>query len=228
MLEREKPPEDAAKTLDFYIERRNGKKRDYVFGVDKMRRCPHNHLQALSTGGTWYRCRDCNWAFGITVAYAQPLHNMVVGGLLNALWFAKEFGMEALQEVARTPKGQYELNYHLPALPEGMSFNDAVEVMDKIDVTVKDGGAAQLYELLEKHWVSPKEKRRRIGEFKGMGLSFDVPPPLKPLKEGYDASTQPRAIGAGETGAKRSRRGKVPSLPRGKRKSLASGSAGES
>lgn len=158
------PEDDPTKHLDWYLQKRGDKKRDYVFSVSRMRTCPHNHLHAMVTGGTKYRCEDCNWCFDIVTAYAQPLHNVVVGSLLQVLHFAKEFGGDNLQEVLRTPKGQHELDYHLPALPEGMTFWDAVEALEVIDVNKPDRGAGELRKLLEKHWVPLAERQRRHKE----------------------------------------------------------------
>lgn len=156
--------QDPAKTLDWYIQKRNGKKRDYVFSVSKMRTCPHNHLHAMVVGGIKYRCEDCNWCFDIVTTYAQPLHNVVVGSLLQVMHSAKEFGIDAVQEMLRTPKGQHEYDYHLPALPEGISFWDAVQAMEQIDINRPDQGAGQLRALLERYWVSDAERQRRHKE----------------------------------------------------------------
>ena len=155
---------DETKTLDWYLAKRNGKKRDYIFSVSKMKTCPHNHLHAMVTGGIKYRCEDCNWCFDIVTTYAQPLHNVVVGSMLQALHFAKEFGIDNLQEVLRTPKGQHELDYHLPALPEGMSFWDALEALETIDVNAPDRGAGELRQLFEEKWVPVAERQRRHQE----------------------------------------------------------------
>ena len=154
------------KTLDYYVEKRGDNKRDYVFSLAKSKTCPHNELKAMVTGGTKYYCTSCNWASDIPWGYGQPLHNVVVGSLLQVMHFAKEFGSDALQEVLRTPKGQHELDYHLPALPEGMTFWDALEVLEQVDVNLPDRGAGTLRKLFEENWVSITERERRHKELK--------------------------------------------------------------
>jgi hypothetical protein len=151
-------------TRDFYIEARNGHKRDYVYDVHRANRCPHPRMVALSIGGNWYRCEDCNYAFDIVAAYAQPLHNLVIGGLLNALHFAKEHGTNALQEVLRTPIGQYDGTPQKPVLPEGMDFEDTVAALEAVNVNAEDGGHAQLSALVDTLWVSDKSRAKRIKE----------------------------------------------------------------
>lgn len=158
------PRKDPRLSLDFFVQARNGKKRNYVFDFHKSRTCAHSRLTALSIGGNWYRCEECNYAFDIVAAYQQPLHNLILGGVLNALSFSKEFGAFALQEVLRTPIGQYDKSNHKPALPEGMSFTDAVMALEGVDIHAEDGGKAQLQQVLERFWVSEKERERRAKE----------------------------------------------------------------
>ena len=144
--------------LTLYIGAKSGKKRPYVYGFHKSRTCSHPQLVALSIGGNWYRCTDCNYAFDIVAAYQQPLHNLVIGGMLNALHFAKEYGIESLQTVLRTPIGQYDGEAHKPVLPDGMSFMDAAKLLEEVDVNTSDGGKAQLTKLLEDKWVMPPQR----------------------------------------------------------------------
>src|SRR3990167_7406561 len=203
---------DPKKSLDWYRKARNGRKRDYIFSVSKMKVCPHNRLHALAVGGNWYRCEDCNWGFNIVTTYAQPLHNIVVGGLLNALHFAKEFGNDALQEVARTPKGQHETDFHMPALPEGMSFFEAAALLDTIDVNTADMGKTQLRDLLEKHWVPDAEVKRRVKELQGAGL-------LKGLGAPDDSEPKSLGVGASAEGQDSPERANMPRLPRRKKPS---------
>ena len=150
--------QDSTKNLDIFIEARDGKKRNYIYDFGKALKCDHPSLKALSIGGTWYRCEKCNYALCIVSAYAQPLHSVVIGGILNALHFAKEFGGASLQEVLRRPIGQYDGTLQKPALPEGMDFSDAVAALEGIDVNAEDGGAAQLQTMLDEVWVAPKQR----------------------------------------------------------------------
>ena len=145
-------------TKDYYIERRNGKKRNYIYDFAKARRCTHPHLTELAIGGSWYRCDDCNYAFNIVASSMQPLHNLVIGGILNALHFAKEYGGDSFNEVLRTPIGQYDGTSHKPAIPEGMTFADAIAALEVIDVNSEDHGQAELREVLESQWAGPKER----------------------------------------------------------------------
>jgi hypothetical protein len=148
--------------LDYFVEARNGRKRSYIYDYKKSRTCPHPNLIALNIGGNWYRCTKCNYAFDIVTAYQQPLHNLVIGGLLNAMHFAKEYGGHALGEVLRRPNGQADGSPHKPVLPEGMSFVDAIAALETVDVNSPDGGQEQLKEVLDLLWVGPKEKREQL------------------------------------------------------------------
>lgn len=159
------PKEEAdPKTLRYFIERRNGKKRNYIFDYSESRKCPHPELTATAVGGTWYRCKQCNYVFDIVAAYQQPIHHLVTGAMLTALHFAKEFGADALGEVLRRPMGQYDGSPHKPVLPEGMTFLDVLGVLEGIDVNSEDGGKAQLKALLADVWEAPSQKPALGGE----------------------------------------------------------------
>lgn len=162
-------PHKRENTLDFHVQARSGKKRNYIYDYRKARRCTHPSLKALAIGGSWYRCEECNYAYCIVSGFMQPLHQVVRGSLLMALGFAKEHGMHALQEVARRPGGQYDGTAHKPVLPEGMSFSDAAWLLDEvIDVNVPDGGRAQLTALQDEVWVAPKERAIREKQLAGI------------------------------------------------------------
>jgi hypothetical protein len=181
------------RTLDYFIKARNGNKRDYIQDYKKSKTCPHNTLTALAIGGTWYRCRDCNYAFDIVAAYQQPLHNLVIGGFLNALSFAKEFGGDALGEVLRRPIGQSDGTGHKPVLPEGMSFTDAISLLESVDVNAEDGGVEALKALLEEVWVGDDQKRLLA---------------TRGTKKGLDAGKDSSNIASGKPKAKRKARSK--------------------
>jgi len=145
-------------TLDFYVEKRNSNKRNYIFDYGESRTCDHPELKIIATGGIVYRCLRCNYAFHITGAYQQPLHNELLLSLWNVLYFSKEFGWDAVQEIVRRPIGQMDGSPHKPVLPEGMSFLQAVAALEEIDVNSGDGGAKQLLDLFDQKWVG-KETR---------------------------------------------------------------------
>jgi hypothetical protein len=151
-------------TRDFYVKARSGKKRDYIYDVIKAGKCPHPRMVALSIGGNWYRCEECNYAFDIVAAYAQPVHNLVIGSMLNTLHFAKEYGANSLQEVLRTAIGQYDGTPQKPVLPEGMSFEDTLEALESVNVNTEDGGDKQLKALVDNVWVTDEARTKRLGE----------------------------------------------------------------
>jgi len=186
--------DEPEKSLDYYLKARNGRKRDYVFDYGKSRKCPHRTLTALSIGGNWYRCADCNYAFDIVAAYQQPLHSLAIGSIMNALHFAKEFGSSSLQEVLRTPIGQYDGMSQKSALPEGMDFSQAAAALDTVNVNSLDGGDAELKELLESFWVSDESRAKRHKEIEGMDPSRR--PELPVTKEALEAGDdhKPKSI----------------------------------
>ena len=139
-------------TLKFYLERRNKQKREYVFDYGKAKICQHNNLKSLADGSIVYRCAECNFAYHITGGYAQPLHNEVIMAAFTLMSFTKEFGVDAVAEVLRTPIGQSDGSQHKPVLPEGKSFRDVMLLMEGIDVTVEDGGKVELDHLLKDVW----------------------------------------------------------------------------
>lgn len=127
-------------------------KRNYIFDYGKSRKCNHPRLKEMVQGANWYRCEECNYALFIMTAYQQPLHNLVLEGLQNTLHFSKEFGMAALQEVSRRGTGQYDGREHKPVVPEGMTFEDALAVLDSIDVNTEDEGEQQLRTMQNAVW----------------------------------------------------------------------------
>ena len=145
-------------TLDYYVKRRSGKKRNYVFDYGKSRTCDHPEMRLVARGGIVYRCLRCNYAFHIVGGYQQPLHNEVIQSAFNLLVFGKEFGLDSLGEVLKRPIGQHDSSPHKPVLPEGMSFMDVLELLEGVDVNADDGGAEQIYKLLDEVWVGSKER----------------------------------------------------------------------
>lgn len=139
-------------TLQFYVEARNGKKRNYIFDYGNSRSCDHSTMKVIARGGIVYRCLDCNYTFHITGAYQQPYHNEVIMAAFTILGFSKEFGMNAVGEVLRRPIGQNDGSMHKPVLPEGMSFVDVLDALEEIDVNAVDGGQDQLRELISHVW----------------------------------------------------------------------------
>ena len=151
-------------TLEYFIERRDGNKRNYIFDYGKSRRCDHPNLRVIARGGIVYRCLDCNYAFHIPGAYQQPLHNEVIQSAFNMLVFSKEFGSDALGEVLRRPIGQSDGSEQKPVLPEGMSFTDVMRLLDDIDVNTLDGGMATLYKMLDEVWVNSEQRQLQTEE----------------------------------------------------------------
>jgi len=200
-------------TLDYFIERRSDKKRNYVFDYGKSKTCDHPTLRVIARGGIVYRCLECNYAFHIVGGYQQPLHNEVIQSAFNVVVFAKEFGSNALSEVLRRPIGQHDGSPHKPVLPEGMSFMDVLELVEGVDVNAEDGGIAQVYKLLDEVWVGPKEralaeaneKRQLLQEAKKANLL---------LKEGGNG--------------KKKEKSKVSRVRKGKGKNTKGGDKGES
>jgi hypothetical protein len=152
-------PENA---LQYFVERRGDNKRAYVYDYKEAKTCDHPEIRALARGGIVYRCLKCNYVFHITGVYAQPLHNEVIMAAFTLLVFSKEHGSDALGEVLRRPIGQHDGSPHKPVLPEGYSFTDVLALLDGIDVTAEDGGAAQLYKALDEVWVSPETRQKAI------------------------------------------------------------------
>jgi hypothetical protein len=151
-------------TLEYFIQQRNGNKRNYIFDYGKSRRCDHPNLRVIARGGIVYRCLDCNYAFHIPGAYQQPLHNEVIQSAFNMLVFSKEFGSDALGEVLRRPIGQSDGTEQKPVLPEGMSFTDVMQLLDDIDVNALDGGMATLYKMLDEVWVNSEQRHLQTEE----------------------------------------------------------------
>lgn len=148
----------AEATLDYYVKARGSRKRNYVFDFKKARSCTHPDLHEMVVGSNFYRCMACNYSVFITGSVVWPLHFQAISGVLNLLYLAKEFGPHAVQEMLRRPIGQYDGLPQKPALPEGMTFVDAVKAMGLIDVNTPDGGKGQLAAMLADVWVGPKQK----------------------------------------------------------------------
>lgn len=158
------------KTLEFYRTKRraSGKKRNYIFDYGTSRTCDHANLRAIAKGGIVYRCMDCNWTFHIPGAYAQPIHNELIMAMFTIFNFSKEFGMDAVNEVLRTPIGQSDGTAHKPVLPEGMSAFDVMTLLEEVDVNTEDGGAKQLYKLIDEVFVDANSRARRLRELEGI------------------------------------------------------------
>lgn len=146
-------PVEEGKTLQYWKDARNGNKREYIYDYSKARTCNHPRLRELVQGANWYRCEECNYALFIMTAYEQPLHSVVLEGVLNAMHFSKEFGIGALQEVLRTPIGQYDGREQKPVLPEGQDLTDTLLMLEEINVTTPDGGERQLRAMQSGDWT---------------------------------------------------------------------------
>ena len=144
------PVPEEEKTLRYWAPL--GKKREYIYDYGKAKSCHHSRLREMVQGSNWYRCEDCNYALFIMTAYEQPLHNVVLAGLQNALHFSKEFGIAALQEVARRRTGQYDGRAQKAVIPEGMDFFETLEALEEVDVTAPDGGEQQLRSMQSAIW----------------------------------------------------------------------------
>jgi hypothetical protein len=142
---------DEEKTLTYWVEE-NGNKRSYIYDYAKARACSHPHLIEMVQGMNWYRCEQCNFCHFIMTAYTQPLHNVVLAGLQTALYFSKEHGVAALQQVARQETGQYDGREHKPVIPEGLTFGETLGVLEAIDVTTPDHGEQQLRSVQNAVW----------------------------------------------------------------------------
>ena len=206
-------PEDS---LDYFVARRSGKKRNYIFDYKKSKTCDHPELRLIARGGIVYRCLKCNYAFHIVGGYQQPLHNEVIQSAFNLLVFAKEFGGDSLGEVLRRPIGQHDRSPHKPVLPEGMSFKDVLDMLDEVDVNVEDGGVAQVYKLLEEKWIGPKEKaleEKRLAKLKTKEERKQLnavrrKPTLSLVSQSGDQTTP-----QGDTGESRDSGVEVPKMP---------------
>lgn len=151
-------------TLDYYIARRNGAKRNYIFDYGKSRVCDHPDMTVIARGGNVYRCKECNYAFHINGAYQQPLHNELILAAFTMMSFSKEFGMDAVGEVLRRPIGQSDGSAHKPVLPEGMSFIDVLNALEGIDVNTEDEGKAALQALVTGLWEGKDDANRELTE----------------------------------------------------------------
>lgn len=190
-------PVESEKTLQYWVDARNGNKRNYIFDYSESSKCNHPKLLEMVQGANWYRCEDCNYAFFIMTAYQQPLHSVVLEGLQNALHFSKEFGMAALQEVARRPTGQYDHSEHKPLLPEGMDFVETLKVLEAINVNSPDQGERQLRSVQNGTWSGrgylsdgrarclQDRKRHYFGD-RAKCAFCNEPRKLPSLKEGVD------------------------------------------
>lgn len=161
---------DERLSLDYYIQARNGNKRDYIYDFGVARKCPHRHLMATAIGGNTYRCDDCNYFFTIVTAYAEPMHLATVKAAYQLLHFGKEFGVNALQEVLRQPHGQSDGSPQKGVLPEGMTLQDAILSLEQVNVHTPDRGDAEMKAIVESLWPSDREIKRRIKALRGSDL----------------------------------------------------------
>ena len=145
-------------TLDYYVEARGEKKRNYIFRYKDAETCDHPEMKIIARGGNLYRCTTCNYAHQWPGAITWPLHFTVIQGAQSILQFAKEFGASAMQEVLRRPIGTTDGTPHKPVLPEGKSFVDVLELFERVDTTVEDGGKAQLESIHDMFFVGTKER----------------------------------------------------------------------
>lgn len=166
-------------TLDFWVKQRAGHKRNYVFNVGKALRCDHPELRLIVRGTPFYRCPECNYAFLMNAAYCWPLHFLPILGGFTIMSFAKEFGVQALQEVLRRPIGQTDGTAHKPVLPEGKSFVDVLKALEGVDTTSADHGAAQLVQVIK----ALHEPRKLRGKNAEREASNSQQPSVSPLPE---------------------------------------------
>jgi hypothetical protein len=167
-LERRKTSEIAPEefvpehTLDYYVEQRADNKRNYIFRYKDALKCDHPTMRLVARGGNVYVCPDCKYTFQWPGAIVYPQHFNVIMGAFTMLNFAKEYGMDSLQEVLRRPIGQTDGTPHKPVLPEGMNFYDAMLALEDVDTTAADGGMKQLTEMVDALWVGPKEREKQV------------------------------------------------------------------
>lgn len=145
-------------TLDFYVEARNGKKRNYIYDYGKSIKCDHPQLKVLAKGDIEYVCTTCEYVFVFPGAYQRPRHHSVVSSMFKIMNFVKEFGNDSFQEVLRRPLGQGDGSPQKPVLPEGMSFMDVVAQLEGVDTTSEDGGAEELQALVTSMWESTPQQ----------------------------------------------------------------------
>ena len=118
---------------DFESRPKNDKKRPYIFSYGKARRCTHPMLKEVAIGAGLYRCLRCNYAFWIQSATMWPLHFIPIMAAFEIMEFVREFGIEALEKVYRTPIGQYDGTDHKAPLPPGKTFVDVLREMEGVD-----------------------------------------------------------------------------------------------
>ncbi len=157
-------PFEPQHTLDYYVEARNGQKRNYIFDYGKARTCDHPTMKIVARGGNMYRCTHCEYVHQWPGAITWPRHFTVIQGAFQILDFAKEFGWDSLQEVLRRPIGQMDDTPHKPVLPEGKSFGDTLALLEQVDTTAEDGGREQLAELITEFWANPNDKALAKGQ----------------------------------------------------------------
>jgi hypothetical protein len=148
-------------TLDYHVERRKGNKRNYIFRYKNAQKCDHPTMKLVARGGNVYVCPDCKYTFQWPGAIVYPQHFNVIMGAFTIMNFAKEYGVDSLQEVLRRPIGQTDGTPHKPVLPEGMSFYDAITALEEIDTTTEDGGKEQLAAMMEALWIGPAERKEQ-------------------------------------------------------------------
>tara|TARA_Y100000310_G_scaffold252550_2_gene259264 strand:+ start:871 stop:1515 length:645 start_codon:yes stop_codon:yes gene_type:complete len=191
-------------TLDYYVEKRADNKRNYIFRFQKAQNCDHPTMKIVARGGNIYRCPDCNYTFQWPGAIVWPQHFNVIMSAFTMLNFAKEYGLDSLNEVLRRPIGQTDGTPHKPVLPEGLSFYDTIHALEAIDTSQEDGGQQQLLALVESLWVSPQEHRKWLKEHH--------PEQLKALEEGHNGDSDEAPM---------------PALPVGQSSPAENGSEGE-
>jgi hypothetical protein len=201
-------------TYDYYVKARSGNKRDYVYSFSESRGCSHSRLREFVVGSGEYLCEDCNYVFIIVSAKQIPLHHALVKGMQTALWFSKEFGQDALQEVLRKPMGQHDGRAHKSVLPEGASFEETFAMLEEVNVNSGDEGLAELKELRDTHWVSQTSRKRRLTELAGIDEER-IPLRLRQYRDEQEAldAKSAAAIGEGSRGEDGTETDTVPSLP---------------
>jgi hypothetical protein len=148
-------------TLDYYVERRGENKRSYVFRYKNAIKCDHPTMELTVRGGNTYLCPDCKYTFQITSAFVQPQHHLVIQAGFEIMRFAREHGVDSLQEVWRRPIGQTDGTPHKPVLPEGMSFIDVLTALEDVPADIDQEELAALRDFL---WVGPAERKKQIAD----------------------------------------------------------------
>lgn len=125
--------------LNFKAKTRTSKK-PYIFDFHAARLCTHPVLREVVQGSHKYRCGMCNYDFWLPSATMWPAHWGPIMAALEMIKFVRDFGLEALEQVYKTPIGQYDGSEHKPVLPEGKSLLEVLQEMDDIDIRELAGG----------------------------------------------------------------------------------------